>query len=116
MVQCGHVVVFGTLVMCYLFDSLDHGLQPVCVDLTVTVQEGEDGGRGRWRPSDTRPDQTWSTPTHVHSKIIITTLNNTFIEYIDEAYQLRFVSHVNPGENEVLINVLKYTVLEIQIV
>lgn len=29
----------------YLLDSLDHGLQPVSVDLAVAVQEGQDGGR-----------------------------------------------------------------------
>lgn len=31
----------------YLLHSLDHRLQPVGVDLTVAVQEGQDGGGGR---------------------------------------------------------------------
>lgn len=42
----------------YLLDSLDHRLQPVHVDFTVAVQEGQDGGRGRVGSTHTGSDQT----------------------------------------------------------
>lgn len=41
-----------------LFDPLQQGGQPVLVDLTVAVQEGEDPGRGGVGPPHSGPDQT----------------------------------------------------------
>lgn len=43
-----------------LVDSVEEGFQPALVALDVTVQEGQDRGRGQLCPADPRPDQALS--------------------------------------------------------